>query len=154
MSFKIINPTDESVVKSVDRLGVAETDEKITRGVRAQQIWARLSPNDRAIQLRRFADKVGEQQENLAQLETLNSGHPITQSRGEAIQVREVIEYYSASPERLSGQQIPAAGGMNVTFHEPMGVVGVITQWNFPIAIAAWGVDIALDASTDVIHVP
>lgn len=154
MSYTVINPADESVVTTIEHFGVAETDAAIARAVRAQRDWARLAPNDRAIHLRRFADVVGDDQENLAQLETTNSGHPITQSRGEAANVQEVLEYYAASPERLIGQQIPAPGGMNVTFHEPMGVIGVITPWNFPMSIAAWGFAPALAAGNAVVLKP
>lgn len=92
--------------------------------------------------------------EHLARLETVNSGHPITQSRSEAAHVRDVLEYYSASPERLNGQQIPVAGGLDVTFHEPLGVIGVITPWNFPMTIGSWGFAPALAAGNAVVLKP
>ena len=154
MSYTVINPADGSVVTEVAHLDVAATDSAIADAVRAQREWARVAPADRARALRRFADAVDGDIEHLAKLETINSGHPISQSRWEAGHVRDVLEYYSGSPERLIGQQIPVAGGMNVTFHEPLGVVGVITPWNFPMTIASWGVVPALAAGTAVVLKP
>ena len=154
MSYTVINPADESVVTEVEHLGIEETDEAISAAVRAQREWAAVAPADRARVLRRFADAVDGAVERLAQLETRNSGHPITQSRWEAGHVRDVLEYYSASPERLIGKQIPVAGGLDVTFHEPLGVVGVITPWNFPMTIAAWGFAPALAAGNAVVLKP
>ncbi len=154
MSYTVINPADGSVVTEVSHLDEAGTDAAIARAVTAQREWARVAPADRARVLRRFADAVDRDVEHLAALETQNSGHPITQSRWEAGHVRDVLEYYSAAPERLIGQQIPVAGGMNVTFHEPLGVVGVITPWNFPMTIASWGFAPALAAGNAVVLKP
>ncbi len=154
MSYTVINPADESVVTEVEHLDEAATDAAIARAVTAQREWARVAPADRARALRRFADAVDADVEHLAVLETRNSGHPITQSRWEAGHVRDVLEYYSASPERLIGKQIPVAGGLDVTFHEPLGVVGVITPWNFPMTIASWGFAPALAAGNAVVLKP
>jgi betaine-aldehyde dehydrogenase len=104
--------------------------------------------------LHRFAATVDANIEALAQLEVRNSGHPISQARWEATHVRNVLEYYSASPERLIGKQIPVAGGIAVTFNEPIGVVGVITPWNFPMTIASWGFAPALAAGNAVVLKP
>ncbi|MCA0380134.1 MAG: aldehyde dehydrogenase family protein [Actinobacteria bacterium] len=154
MSYTVINPADESIVTEVEHLDEAATDAAIARAVVAQREWARVAPADRARALRRFADAVDADIEHLALLETRNSGHPITQSRWEAGHVRDVLEYYSASPERLIGKQIPVAGGLDVTFHEPLGVVGVITPWNFPMTIASWGFAPALAAGNAVVLKP
>jgi len=154
MSYTVINPADESVVTEVEHLDEAGTDAAIARAVAAQRDWARAAPADRARALRRFADAIDSDIEHLALLETRNSGHPITQSRWEAGHVRDVLEYYSASPERLIGKQIPVAGGLDVTFHEPLGVVGVITPWNFPMTIASWGFAPALAAGNAVVLKP
>lgn len=154
MSYTVINPADESVVTEVEHLDEAGTDAAIARAVAAQREWAKVAPADRARALRRFADAVDSDIEQLAVLETRNSGHPITQSRWEAGHVRDVLEYYSASPERLIGKQIPVAGGLDVTFHEPLGVVGVITPWNFPMTIASWGFAPALAAGNAVVLKP
>ncbi|WP_416443144.1 aldehyde dehydrogenase family protein [Leucobacter sp. HNU] len=154
MSYTVINPATGEAVTEVAHLDVPETDAAISAAVRAQRDWAKVAPADRAKALRRFADAVDTDLERLAQLETANSGHPIGQSRWEAGHVRDVLEYYSAAPERLIGKQIPVAGGMDVTFHEPIGVVGVITPWNFPMTIAAWGFAPALAAGNAVVLKP
>ena len=154
MSYTVINPANGAVVTEVEHLDVEQTDAAIATATRAQRAWARVAPPDRARALRRFAAAVDADLERLARLETENSGHPITQSRWEAGHVRDVLEYSSAAPERLIGQQIPVAGGMNVTFHEPLGVVGVITPWNFPMTIAAWGFAPALAAGNAVVLKP
>ena len=121
---------------------------------RAQRDWAALAPVDRGRMLRRFAEAVDGAVEELAAIEVRNSGHPISQARWEAGHVRDVLEYYSASPERLFGRQIPVAGGLDVTFQEPLGVVGVITPWNFPMTIASWGFAPALAAGNAVVLKP
>ena len=154
MSYTIINPADETVVTTVDHLGVEETDEAIARAAVAQHAWAAIAPSDRANALRRFAAGVDGDIENLARMEVRNSGHPIGQARWEAGHVRDVLNYYAAAPERLFGQQIPVAGGLDVTFNEPLGVVGVITPWNFPMTIAAWGFAPALAAGNAVVLKP
>ncbi|MDA3146987.1 aldehyde dehydrogenase [Leucobacter sp. UCMA 4100] len=154
MSYTIINPATEAVVTEVEHLDLEATDRAIAQAAKAQAEWARIAPADRAKALRNFAAAVDADVEHLASLETTNSGHPISQSRWEAGHVRDVLEYYSASPERLIGQQIPVAGGLDVTFHEPLGVVGVITPWNFPMTIAAWGFAPALAAGNAVVLKP
>jgi betaine-aldehyde dehydrogenase len=154
VSHTIVNPADESVVTTVAAATIDETDAAIERAARAQRDWARVAPADRATLLRRFADAVDGAIEELAALEVVNSGHPIGQARWEAGHVRDVLEYYAAAPERLSGRQIPVAGGLDVTFHEPLGVVGVITPWNFPMTIASWGFAPALAAGNAVVLKP
>ena len=89
--------------------------------------------------------------EELAALEVANAGHVIANARWEAGNVRDVLEFYAGAPERHSGRQIPVPGGIDVTFHEPLGVVGVIVPWNFPMAIAGWGFAPALAAGNTVV---
>jgi acyl-CoA reductase-like NAD-dependent aldehyde dehydrogenase len=84
----------------------------------------------------------------------LNSGHPIESARWEASHVAQVLNFYAGAPERLSGQQIPVGGGLDVTFHEPYGVVGIIVPWNFPMTIASWGFAPALAAGNAVVLKP
>jgi acyl-CoA reductase-like NAD-dependent aldehyde dehydrogenase len=154
VSYTIINPADESVVATVEATSIEEVDEAIARATIAQRDWAARAPADRAAALRRFAEAVDGDLEHLARTEVANSGHPLVQARWEAGHVRDVLTYYSASPERLFGQQIPVAGGLDVTFHEPIGVVGIITPWNFPMTIAAWGFAPALAAGNAVVLKP
>jgi len=153
-SYDVINPADERVVDTVARTGADEADAAIARAAIAYERWRQVAPADRARLLRAFAAAVDADLENLARLETANAGHTIANSRGEAAMVRDVLYYYAAGPERLLGRQIPVAGGVDVTFQEPLGVVGVITPWNFPMTIASWGFAPALAAGNTVVLKP
>ncbi len=153
-TLTIVNPSDETVISEIEAFDVEQTDAAIERAVTAQKLWAARTPADRAAALRRFAAAVEADVENLALLEVRNSGHPIGNARGEAAHVAQVLQYYSAAPERLIGKQIPVAGGLDVTFLEPIGVVGVITPWNFPMTIASWGFAPALAAGNAVVLKP
>ena len=153
-SITLINPSDETVIREVQHTSLEEVDAAVLRAVTAQAAWAGLAPADRARGLRRFAAAVDAAVEELAALEVLNSGHPIGSARWEAGHVRDVLDYYAGAPERMIGQQIPVAGGIDVTFHEPLGVVGVIVPWNFPMTIASWGFAPALAAGNAVLLKP
>ena len=152
--FEVINPATEEVVARVPQMRAEEADATIERARGAFDSWRRQPPAERARLLRRFASLVDEHIEELAQLEVRNSGHTISNARWEAGNVRDVLNYYSAAPERLSGRQIPVPGGLDVTFHEPLGVVGVIVPWNFPMPIAGWGFAPALAAGNTVVLKP
>ncbi|EYT61437.1 MULTISPECIES: aldehyde dehydrogenase family protein [Microbacterium] len=153
-AFTVINPSTGAAIRDVARADVGETDAAIARAVSAQRRWSALAPIARADALRAFARAVEGAVEELAQLEVLNSGHPIGSARWEAGHVAQVLNYYSADPERLSGRQIPVAGGLDVTFHDPYGVVGVIVPWNFPMTIASWAFAPALAAGNAVVLKP
>jgi acyl-CoA reductase-like NAD-dependent aldehyde dehydrogenase len=150
----IINPADESVITKVEHSTIEQVDDAVEAAVSAQRAWAALPPADRAAGLRRFAAVVDAAVDELALLEVVNSGHPISQARWEAGHVRDVLNYYAAAPERMIGKQIPVAGGLDVTFLEPLGVVGVIVPWNFPLTIASWGLAPALAAGNAVLLKP
>ncbi|MDT8915579.1 aldehyde dehydrogenase family protein [Amycolatopsis sp. PS_44_ISF1] len=152
--FDVVNPATEQVVRTVAQTSAEETDAAIARAQAAFPAWRDVAPGDRARLLRRSADAVEGDLEHLARLEVANSGHTIGNARWEAGNVRDVLNYYSATPERLIGQQIPVPGGVNVTFHEPLGVVGVIVPWNFPMPIAGWGFAPALAAGNTVVLKP
>jgi acyl-CoA reductase-like NAD-dependent aldehyde dehydrogenase len=153
-TYDVVNPATEEVVTTVDLHDEASTDEAIARSRAAFASWREIAPGDRARLLRRFAEAVDVNRESLAQLEVTNSGHTITNARWEAGNARDVIAYYSGAPERLIGQQIPVADGLDVTFHEPLGVVGVIVPWNFPMPIASWAFAPALAAGNTVVLKP
>jgi acyl-CoA reductase-like NAD-dependent aldehyde dehydrogenase len=153
-TFDVISPVDETIVQTVPLAGRAELDARVERAHRAFASWRQVAPGDRARLLRRFAEAVDADIETLAALELRNAGHTIGNARWEAGNVRDVLTYYSAAPERLTGKQIPVAGGIDVTFHEPLGVVGVIVPWNFPMPVAAWGFAPALAAGNTVIVKP
>ncbi|WP_204807878.1 aldehyde dehydrogenase family protein [Mycobacterium riyadhense] len=153
-TVQLINPATEEVLRSVEHADAAAVDDAVRRAQAAQRRWARLDPAERASGLRAFAAAVDNHIDELAALEVANSGHPIASAEWEAGNVRDVLQFYAASPERLSGKQIPVAGGLDVTFNEPLGVVGVITPWNFPMVIASWGIAPALAAGNAVLVKP
>src|SRR6478736_3866553 len=153
-TFTVLNPATEEPVTTLTQASAADADEAIERASAALPAWRAVAPGDRARLLRAFAAAVDAASEELAGLEVAGSGHPIGAARWEAGQVRDVLTYYAAAPERLSGRQIPVAGGLNVTFHEPVGVVGLIVPWNFPMPILSWGMAPALAAGCTVVAKP
>jgi acyl-CoA reductase-like NAD-dependent aldehyde dehydrogenase len=152
--FTVLNPATEEPVTTVTQVSAEQADEAIVRAAEAQAAWRDVAPGDRARLLRAFAAAVDAHIDELAGLEVAGSGHPIGQARWEAGHVRDVLLYYSAAPERLTGQQIPVPGGLNVTFREPVGVVGLIVPWNFPMPILSWGMAPALAAGCAVVAKP
>lgn len=150
----VLNPATEEVVERVPAAGAAEVDAAVARAARAQETWAALAPADRARLLRRFADQVDAHIEELAALEVREAGHTIGNARWEAGNARDLLLYAAGGVERLTGRQIPVSGGLDVTILEPLGVVGVIAPWNFPMPIAAWGSFPALAAGNAVVLKP
>ncbi|WP_068186552.1 aldehyde dehydrogenase family protein [Mycobacterium sp. UM_CSW] len=151
---QLVNPATEEVLRSVELFDAPAVDDAVARARAAQRRWARLAPAGRAAALRAFAAVVDAHVDELAALEVANSGHPIASAEWEAGHVRDVLTFYSGSPERLSGKQIPVADGIDVTFNEPLGVIGVITPWNFPMPIASWSIAPALAAGNAVLVKP
>jgi acyl-CoA reductase-like NAD-dependent aldehyde dehydrogenase len=151
----LINPvTEQPLDHEVPSTDLAGADAAIQRAADAFPAWRALAPGERARLLRTFAAVVDAHIEELAALEVLNAGHTIGNARWEAGNVRDCLNYYSAAPERLFGRQIPVPGGVDLTFHEPLGVVGIIVPWNFPMPIAAWGFAPALAAGNTVVLKP
>ncbi|WP_241681546.1 aldehyde dehydrogenase family protein [Streptomyces sp. CB01881] len=148
------NPATGEPVADVPDTTPERLDAAVQRAVKAQQGWAALAPGERARLLRRFADQVDVHVPELAALEVTEAGHTVGNARWEAGNVRDLLEYAAGGVERLTGRQIPVAGGLDVTFHEPVGVVGVIAPWNFPMPIAAWGFAPALAAGNAVLLKP
>ncbi|MFJ9040626.1 aldehyde dehydrogenase family protein [Streptomyces sp. NPDC102406] len=153
-SLQVLNPATEEVVATVPAATAEDVDAAVVRAARAQRPWAAAAPADRARLLRRFADTVDQHIEELARLEVREAGHLIGNARWEAGNVRDLLLYAAGGAERLNGAQIPAPGGWNITFHAPLGVVGVIAPWNFPMPIAAWGAAPALAAGNAVVLKP
>jgi acyl-CoA reductase-like NAD-dependent aldehyde dehydrogenase len=154
MKHDVVNPATEQVVATIELASAEDADAAIARAVAAYPAWRAVAPGDRGRLLRRFAELVDSHVEELAQLEVANAGHTIGNARWEAGNVRDVLHYYAAAPERLTGRQIPVPGGLDVTFREPLGVVGVIVPWNFPMPIAGWGFAPALAAGNTVVLKP
>jgi acyl-CoA reductase-like NAD-dependent aldehyde dehydrogenase len=150
----LINPSTGTTLSEIPSTSVEQTDAAIERAQDAFSSWRAIAPGERARLLRSFAAVVDAHVEELARLEVENSGHTIGNARWEAGNVRDCLNYYSAAPERLFGRQIPVAGGVDVTFREPLGVVGVIVPWNFPMPIAGWGFAPALAAGNTVVLKP
>ena len=150
----VLNPSTGEALAEVERTDLPGVDAAIERSQRAFEQWRRVAPADRARLLRRFAAVVDAHIDELAELEVKNAGHTIGNATWEAGNVRDVIEYYAAVPERLFGRQIPVDGGVDLTFKEPLGVVGVIVPWNFPMPIAGWGFAPALAAGNTVVLKP
>ena len=153
-TYDVLNPATEEVVTTIELHDVASVDRVIDRAHDVATTWRAVTPADRARLLRRFAEVVDAHREELAQLEVANAGHTIGNARWEAGNVRDVLHYYAGAPERHSGKQIPVAGGIDLTFYEPLGVVGIIVPWNFPMPIAGWGFAPALAAGNTVVLKP
>ena len=155
LTIRSINPATEEVLRTVEQTDEAGVDDAVARAKAAQRDWARLAPAERAAALRAFA-AVGRRARRRAggSSRSPTPGIRSATREWEAGHVRDVLQFYSASPERLSGKQIPVAGGLDVTFNEPLGVVGVITPWNFPMTIASWGFAPALAAGNAVLVKP
>jgi acyl-CoA reductase-like NAD-dependent aldehyde dehydrogenase len=151
---RIVNPATEELLATVPATAPEQVDAAVARALTAQRAWAAAAPADRARLLRRFAATVDQHREELAWLEVREAGHPIGNARWEAGNVRDVLDYAAGGAERLNGAQIPVPGGLDVTFHEPLGVVGVIAPWNFPMPIAAWSTAPALAAGNAVLLKP
>ena len=150
----VISPINEKTLTQVPALSAEETVAAINKAQKAFETWRKVAPADRAKLLRNFAAKVEANIEVLAKLEVENAGHTIGNARWEANNVVNVLNYYAGAPERLFGRQIPVPGGVDITFREPIGVVGIIVPWNFPMPIAGWGFAPALAAGCTVVLKP
>ncbi|GHB63213.1 aldehyde dehydrogenase [Streptomyces cirratus] len=153
-ALRVLNPATEELVATVPAATRDDVDAAVTRAAAAQRGWAAAAPADRARLLRRFAAVVDAHTEELALLEVREAGHTIGNARWEAGNVRDLLDFAAGGVERLSGRQIPVAGGIDVTFLEPLGVIGVIAPWNFPMPIAGWALAPALAAGNAVILKP
>ncbi|MFF3494130.1 aldehyde dehydrogenase family protein [Streptomyces sp. NPDC002795] len=150
----VLNPATEELVATIPPATREDVDTAVVRATGAQRAWSAAAPADRARLLRRFAATVDQHLEELAQLEVSEAGHLIGNARWEAGNVRDLLEYAAGGVERLTGRQIPVTGGLDITLLEPLGVVGVIAPWNFPMPIAAWGTAPALAAGNAVLLKP
>jgi acyl-CoA reductase-like NAD-dependent aldehyde dehydrogenase len=150
----VVEPATERVMAEVPRAGVEETDAAVAAAKAAFGSWRNVSPADRAALLRGLADALAERAAELATLEARNVGKPIGDARAEIGMVIECFRYYAGAPERLLGRTIPVAGGVDMTFREPLGVVGLITPWNFPLVIASWKVAPGLAAGNTIVLKP
>ncbi|MBN1530008.1 MAG: aldehyde dehydrogenase [Thermoleophilaceae bacterium] len=152
--IQVLEPATAGVMAEVPRAGVEEADAAVEAARSAFPAWRALAPSERSAVLRGLADALDSHVEELAVLEARNAGKPIGDARGEMGMVVETFRYYAGAPERLAGKTIPVAGGVDMTFREPLGVVALITPWNFPLTIASWKVAPALAAGNTVVLKP
>ena len=136
----VLEPATEATLAELEAAGVEEVDAAVARAKEAFRAWCAVTPGDRARLMRRLADAIEARLEELATLEARNAGKPISDARAEMGMVVETFRFYAGAPERLLGDTIPVAGGIDMTFREPLGVVGLIVPWNFPLVIASWKV--------------
>ncbi|HEY6874842.1 MAG TPA: aldehyde dehydrogenase family protein [Candidatus Dormibacteraeota bacterium] len=154
MTLDVINPATEKPIAHLERAGIAETDRAVAAARAAFPAWRAVKPADRVRLLRRIALAVEEHGEELARLETANVGKPLGDSRWEMGMVADVFHFYSGAVDKHYGDTIPVAGGVDMTFREPLGVVGLIVPWNFPLMLASWKLGPALACGNTVVLKP
>ena len=154
MTLTVLNPATEEPIAELEQAGVEEADEAVARAKEALPAWRALAPADRARALRRLATLVEEDAEELARIESRNVGKPISGARGEIAMVAQVFHFYAGAVDKHYGSTIPVAGGVAATFREPLGVVGLIVPWNFPLNIASWKLGPALACGNTVVLKP
>jgi acyl-CoA reductase-like NAD-dependent aldehyde dehydrogenase len=154
VTVAVVNPATEETIASLPSAGVEETDVAVARALAAYPAWRAVSPADRGRLLRRLSALVEEHGEELARLESANVGKPITGARGEIGMVADVFQFYAGAVDKRYGDTIPVAGGVDLTFREPLGVVGLIVPWNFPLNIASWKLGPALACGNTVVLKP
>ena len=154
MTLTVLNPATEEPIAQLERAGVEETDAAVARAKAAFPAWRAVAPADRGRLLRRLASLVEENHEALSRLESANAGKPISGARGEIGMVAQVFHFYAGAVDKHYGETIPVAGGVDMTFREPLGVVGLITPWNFPLNIASWKIGPALATGNTIVIKP
>jgi acyl-CoA reductase-like NAD-dependent aldehyde dehydrogenase len=154
MTITVLNPATEKPIAELEEAGVEETDAAVARAKAAFPAWSAVAPGDRARLLRRLATLVEENGEELARIESENVGKPIAGARGEVGMVAQVFHYYAGAVDKYFGHTIPVAGGIDATFREPLGVVGLIVPWNFPLNISSWKLGPALACGNTVVLKP
>src|SRR4051812_37213917 len=150
----VLNPATEEPIAELPEAGVEETDAAVARAKAAFPAWRAVAPADRARLLRRLATLVEEHAAELARIESQNVGKPISGALGEVGMVAEVLHFYAGAVDKHHGETIPVAGGIDATFREPLGVVGLIVPWNFPLNIASWKLGPALACGNAVVLKP
>ncbi|MFZ9443802.1 MAG: aldehyde dehydrogenase family protein [Ilumatobacteraceae bacterium] len=153
-TLTLFDPANDSEISTIELMSSSDVDEMVRRASRAHEQWRKVAPNDRTRLLRRFAETIADHAEELARLDTSNMGMPISSSRWCANTAAEVIHYYAGAVDKHLGNTYPVADGVTMTFHEPLGVVGLIIPWNFPILIAAWKLGPALACGNTVVLKP
>jgi acyl-CoA reductase-like NAD-dependent aldehyde dehydrogenase len=150
----VLNPATEEPIAELPEPTAEDTDAAVARAKAAFPAWRKIAPADRARLLRRLASLVEEHGEQLARIESANVGKPIAGARAEVGMVAEVFHFYAGAVDKYHGETIPVAGGVDMTFREPLGVVGLIVPWNFPLNISSWKLGPALACGNTVVLKP
>jgi acyl-CoA reductase-like NAD-dependent aldehyde dehydrogenase len=154
VTLRVLNPATERTLAELEQADVAEADAAVARAKAAFPAWRAVSPEDRGRLLRRVAMLVEEHAEELARIESENVGKPIAGARGEIGMVARVFHFYAGAVDKHGGSEIPVSGGVDITFREPLGVVGLIVPWNFPLNIASWKLGPGLACGNTVVLKP
>jgi acyl-CoA reductase-like NAD-dependent aldehyde dehydrogenase len=154
VTLAVVNPATEQLLAELEQAGVEETDAAVARARGAFPAWRAVVPADRARLLRRLAALVEEHAEELARIESQNVGKPISGARGEVGMVAQVFHFYAGAVDKHHGETIPVAGGVDIVFREPLGVVASIVPWKFPLNIASWKLGPALACGNTVVLKP
>src|SRR6476646_2894148 len=154
MTVNVVNPSTEETIATLESAGVDETDAAVSAAKTAFPDWRAVAPGDRGRLLRRLATLVEEHHEELSRIESANAGKPINGARGEVGMVADVFHFYAGAVDKRHGETIPVAGGVDLTFREPLGVVGLIVPWNFPLNISSWKLGPALACGNTVVLKP
>src|ERR671938_1320751 len=150
----VLNPATEEPIAQLEEAGTDEADAAVARAKEAFPAWRAVQPSDRARLLRRLATLVEEHSEELARIESQNVGKPIAGARAEIGMVASVFHFYAGAVDKHYGETIPVDRGIDMTFREPLGVVGLIVPWNFPLNIASWKLGPALACGNTVVLKP
>src|SRR3954469_20920740 len=154
MTVSVINPATEETIATLESAGIGETDAAVARAKGTFSAWRAVSPRDRGMLLRRLATLVEEHHEELSRIESENVGKPISGARAEVGMVADVLHFYAGAVDKRHGETIPVAGGVDMTFREPLGVVGLIVPWHFPLNISSWKLGPALACGNTVVLKP
>jgi acyl-CoA reductase-like NAD-dependent aldehyde dehydrogenase len=152
--ISVLEPATEAVMAELPSAGVAEVDAAVASAKTAAAEWAGLAPADRSRALLRISEGIERHRDELVELEARNAGKTLADATGEVEDSVELFRYFSGAPERLVGTTVPVSGGIALTVHEPLGVVGVITAWNSPLALLARRLAPALAGGNAVVQKP
>jgi aldehyde dehydrogenase (NAD+) len=153
----VINPATEEVIASVAAAGEADVDRAVrsARETFESDKWRKMSARQRGEAVWRLGELILKNKEELARLETLNNGKPVFESMIDVRLTAATYKYYGGWADKIHGETIPVDGPfLNYTLREPLGVVGAIVPWNFPISLAAWKVAPALACGNTVVLKP
>jgi len=155
-TVEVRNPHDGTVIAKVAEADARDVDRAVAAAKRAFPVWSRLAAAERGRALLKLADAIEANAEELAQLETLDTGHPIRDTRGlDVPRTAATFRYFGGMADKFEGSVVPVeAGFLDYVLHEPIGVVGQIVPWNFPIMFTSWKLGPALAAGNTVVFKP